>query len=186
MVLFLFPGTGKASQIDGTEWEVELIPSSGEGKRLSDTLTFEGGKITSNRLSQKGFPSSNFTLTKREGEDVVIWETMQTSEEEGLSFWRGEIRDTAMRGVFSQHPIGGDAKDFSFIGKRTKAAEVTEMPNPPPVQRPPVAQVSEPGRVKEPVPPVVKEQVPVVAQPKKTPQPQAPKEEPKKKHWWKW
>ena len=108
-----------AAGLNQTEWAVEMIPVSGsrEAKRpVKDTLFFEGGKVTSKRLVDSGYPGSNYTLTV-EDDGAVVWETMQTKEGEGVAFWRGELRGEEMRGILSKHPVKGDPMDLSFSGK---------------------------------------------------------------------
>ena len=111
------------SSLNGTEWEIQLTPSNKKEKGISDTLAFDKGKVTSKHLATEGFPTSNYTLTAHEGEKAVVWETMQTSEAEGLGFWHGEVTEQSMRGVLSLHPVKGDPRDYSFVGQRTKGSE---------------------------------------------------------------
>ena len=108
--------------LNETEWSIELIPSSaGKAKPMKDTLRFEEGKVTSEKSSSEGFPTSNFTLSIADG-GTPIWETMQTGKEGTLIFWRGEIHDDTMRGLYSKpsNKEGVPPQDFSFSGKQTK------------------------------------------------------------------
>ena len=115
----------KSSPLDGSEWQVTLTPSSESNKKekeSTDTLTFEKGKITSKQMGAKGFPSSNYTLTEKEGEGTV-WETMQTSDSGEVSFWHANVKGSSMRGILSHHPSKGDPRDYSFSGQKTKTLE---------------------------------------------------------------
>ena len=121
--------TQKSPPLDGSEWQLTLTPSSESNKKekeSSDTLTFEKGKITSKQMSAKGFPSSNYTLTEKEGEGVV-WETMQTSDSGEVSFWHAQVQGPSMRGILSHHPSKGDPKDYSFSGQKTKTLEASPV-----------------------------------------------------------
>ncbi len=109
-------------QLNGTEWTLELTAiSPGEPlKTRQDTIQFDSAKVSSKRLMKEGYPSSNYTITI--GDDgMVVWETMQTKENEGVVFWRGELHDSAMRGIVSKHPLEGNAEDFSFSGQRSNS-----------------------------------------------------------------
>jgi len=111
----------KRKEIDNTEWQIELAPLSGKGKKEADTLVFKGGQVGLSGYSKKGFAPTNFTLSVQE-DGMVVWETMQTSEKSGIAFWRGEMADgQTMRGIFSYHPDDKTTIDYSFISVAKKA-----------------------------------------------------------------
>ena len=127
-----------AALLNGTVWNVEMTPLSGEKKLVKDTLKFEGGKITSIALSKEGYAPSNFTLTVEVG-DLVIWETMQSKEGTGVVFWRGERQGETMRGILSKQPTDGKSTDYSFSGR------VNVPPPPPPPPAAPAAPAGVPA-----------------------------------------
>ena len=105
------------AKLDGTQWSVEWASLTGgpKAKPKKDTFSFSGPKVSSQHLSKRGYPDSNYTLTI--GNDgVPVWETMQTKEGEGVVFLRGELHGSSMRGVISMHPKEGSPEDFSFSG----------------------------------------------------------------------
>ena len=105
----------KMSQLNNTEWQIEMTPLSGKGKKESETVTFKNNQVMMAGYSKKGFPMTNITLTVQD-DGTVIWETMQTSEKSGICFWRGEMDKTlmTMRGVMS-HSIDEKNKiDYSL------------------------------------------------------------------------
>lgn len=119
------PTESLRSALDGTQWTIEWTPlGDGKGKPHKDTVTFTGPKVSSQRLSKAGYPDTNYTLTAQEAQPPV-WETMQTKEETGVVFWRGEIHGATMRGVISMHPKEGSPEDFAFSGKQTAGAPLT-------------------------------------------------------------
>lgn len=120
------PTESVRAALDGTQWGIEWTPLDGQGKPQKDTVTFAGPKVSSQRLSKAGYPDTNYTLTVQEGQPPV-WETMQTKEETGVVFWRGEIHGATMRGVISMHPKEGSPEDFSFSGKQTAGASLTTV-----------------------------------------------------------
>lgn len=63
--------------MEGTTWQVTITPISGGAQEI-DTITFIQQKFVSQKLSQKKFDTSNYSLRK-EGDGKTIWETMQTS-----------------------------------------------------------------------------------------------------------
>jgi REP element-mobilizing transposase RayT len=98
-------------ELDNTEWRVQFISLESNEKVFVDTLSFVKGKFISAKFSQEGFKSSNYSVTQEK--DKIIWETIQTKEDETLS-WRGEIINDKMQGVLSLRNQEG-AQDFSFI-----------------------------------------------------------------------
>ena len=118
-----------AAQLNGTQWAIELTPMYGKKPKrpLKDTVAFEQGTVTSEELSSDGYPTSNYTLTV--GDDgISVWETMQTSERNGVVFWRGEVHGETMRGILSKHPLKGDAEDYTFVGHQAGATDQTAEP----------------------------------------------------------
>lgn len=105
----------KMTLLNNTEWQIELSPLSGKGKKETDVVTFKNNQVSLANFGKKGFPATNITLTVQP-DGSLIWETMQTSEKNGICFWRGEIDKgvTAMRGVLS-HKIDEKTKqDYSI------------------------------------------------------------------------
>ena len=112
----------KMALLNNTEWQIDLTPMSGKGKNESETVTFKNNQVSLANFSKKGFPNTNITLTVQP-DGSVIWETMQTSEKNGICFWRGELDKamTDMRGVLS-HKIDDKTKmDYSFVSTAHKS-----------------------------------------------------------------
>ncbi|HOU36110.1 MAG TPA: hypothetical protein PLJ26_02050 [Candidatus Omnitrophota bacterium] len=105
----------KMTLINNTEWQIELSPLSGKGKKETDIVTFKNNQVSLTNFGKKGFPSTNITLTVQP-DGSLIWETMQTSEKNGICFWRGEIdKDiTVMRGVLSHKIDERTKQDYSI------------------------------------------------------------------------
>ncbi|MDD5730856.1 MAG: hypothetical protein PHN57_06995 [Candidatus Omnitrophica bacterium] len=104
------------SQLNNTEWQIELTPLSGKGKKESETVMFKNNQITFANYAKKGFPMTNYTLTGQD-DGSIVWETMQTSDKAGICFWRGEMDASlqSLRGILS-HQINDKTKeDFSFV-----------------------------------------------------------------------
>jgi hypothetical protein len=112
--------TEAQTELSGT-WEIELTPMSGEKPPFKEVLQFERGKVTAERLASDGYPSSSFTLTVG-GDGIPVWETMQTKAEEGVVFWRGELRGEIMTGILSKHSLDGATEDYNFVGRRRSAS----------------------------------------------------------------
>lgn len=110
-------------ELKDTTWEIELIDmddSTGKKKKIEkDTLYFEGSTVKSDKLTDEGFPSTNYTVrVKGEEGDVIVWETMQTSTDKGIAFWRGELMENGvMRGVLSWHVDEKDKRNYTFVNK---------------------------------------------------------------------
>ncbi|MFC1624039.1 hypothetical protein ACFL28_01790 [Candidatus Omnitrophota bacterium] len=124
--------------LDNTSWQIELTETATGKKKAKkteeDVLHFVNGQIGSEKMVSEGFPPTNFTVRVKH-EDVIIWETMQRSEEEGIGFWRGQIREGKMRGVLSWHldekkikdyRFASEAKDIDLFSEEAKVEEVKE------------------------------------------------------------
>ena len=118
------------NELNNTVWQIELKQTAIGKKKKSekgeaDVLRFKNNKIISDKLASSGFSSSNYTVRlKRKDKDIVIWETMQASEEKGVAFWRGEIRNGIMRGVLSWHVDEKNKKNYLFVS--TEKEDVSE------------------------------------------------------------
>ena len=113
----------KKKALNNTEWDIEVFPLTGKGKKTKDTLVFKDMKIFSKALKAKKFPPTDYSLHINQ-DGTLVWETMQTSEKGELVFWRGEITPDMrfMKGVFT-FPQGEKSEDFGFrsIAKRILA-----------------------------------------------------------------
>ncbi|MFH0732332.1 MAG: hypothetical protein V2A72_05370 [Candidatus Omnitrophota bacterium] len=158
--------TQARAQLANTVWKVTLRESlanaAPETKRNEeeDTIYFEDRKVRTDKLTKEGFLSSNYTV-RIKGNDfnVIIWETMQTSEKSGVAFLRGDINckveemattTTPMRGVLSWHIDDKVIKDYTFTSKEKSAyvpPPVVEEPVPVPAAAAPAVVVETPAVV---------------------------------------
>lgn len=129
-------------KLNNTAWQVRLMRIGEEKKEgFKDELSFVNNKFASKKFLKEGFSATNFTLNLK-GENLIIWETMQTGPNNDLANWRGEIEGEVMRGVLSLHPQKGEVKDYSFvsIGKETitkeKAQEIGQQSQGVPEEKP--------------------------------------------------
>lgn len=110
--------TPAPTQLNGTRWEIQIAPMYARNGTpiVQDQIAFEGNRISSKALSAQGFPMSNITLTPQE-DGRLVWETMQTHPNGEMVFWRGELKEGRMQGIFSRRPAGdGPPQDFLFVG----------------------------------------------------------------------
>lgn len=115
----------KKAELNWTEWTVEMKPMTGKGKPETDVITFADGKVGSkNLVALGGFAPSNFTV-RLEDDGTVIWETMQTSEKDGIAFWRGDVKDGIMRGVLSRRDKKDRPTDFNFHSEKSTSIPQT-------------------------------------------------------------
>lgn len=159
-------------ELNNMEWKIKLNPMSGtNATSYEDTLLFVKSRFSSERLESENFPASNYTVSLK-GEDVIIWETMQTSESEGLAFWRGELENNVMRGVLSMRPDEKTSMDFSFYSIQRKELE----PKPPKTEE-----------MKEESAPEQTGAEKIEEAPKKTAEEKpATPEKKERKRWWQW
>jgi hypothetical protein len=120
-------------QLNNTTWQIELKEVATDKKKrkvINDTLRFTNSRIESESLVSEGFSPTNFTVRIR-GKNTIIWETMQTSEEKGLAFWRGEIKrdivPMVMRGVLSRHLDEKKVRDYTFISEEKEGITFEEI-----------------------------------------------------------
>ena len=117
-------------ELNNTEWDITLTPmDGGRGKPENDVLSFTDDKVASKNLEQGGYGPTNFTA-RLQDDGTFTWETMQTSEKEGVAFWRGDINDGVMRGVLSIRDKKNNTTDFNFVstGSQTVAKPAPEVP----------------------------------------------------------
>jgi len=112
-----------AAALNGRRWGIELraMFENGPAGPLADGLVFESGKVRSERLGERGYAPSRFTVTVAES-GVPVWETMQTSPQDGIVLWRGELHGEQMLGSLSRYPLEGYSEDFVFEGHPAEAA----------------------------------------------------------------
>ncbi len=116
------------TDLNGSSWEVALSPTDGKGKETKDELIFQNNQIAVKGFSGRGFKSTNYTITPPTSEGgTSVWETMQTSEKDGLLFIRGEWKekDQVMRGLISHQKEGEPSQDYNFSSQ----AKVTLEPS---------------------------------------------------------
>ncbi|MCX5693112.1 MAG: hypothetical protein NTX47_05460 [Candidatus Omnitrophica bacterium] len=122
-------------ELNNTKWQINLsqITQAEKKDKFTDALLFKDGKVEMESLKSQGFSASGFTITVK-GDNIIVWETMQTSEKKGLAFWKGEIEEGRMRGVLSRHFDEKTVKDYSFYstGKEIIQEEASIAAVPPP------------------------------------------------------
>lgn len=110
----------KRRRLNNTEWQVELRPLSGSSspkdKKEADALLFKDNQVSIVGFEKKNFPPTNFTLSVQD-DGIIVWETMQTSEKNGIAFWRGEMDGDMqrMQGILSYHLDEKTIRDYSFV-----------------------------------------------------------------------
>lgn len=110
----------KKAEINGSSWDIQINSSNPKaGLTGPDQLTFQDGKFTSRTFSKKGYSATNYTLTVQEETGATTWETMQTSEKDGIAFWRGEWKDDVMSGVINRQLEEGN-EEYYFSSSAMK------------------------------------------------------------------
>ncbi len=116
----------KKKELNGTQWNVAL--TSGGKSEGEDVLTFQNAQVSSKIFGNKGYPSTNYTISFSEGSDMATWETMQTNPKGGVVFIRGEWKEGVMRGVISQQLEEGKSKDYNFTSANKASIPTTTEP----------------------------------------------------------
>lgn len=104
------------TELEGTVWEVELIPAFAGGRQelIPDKLHFHNGRFYSEFFESKGFRSSNYFLVPQ-ARGAALWQSAQASPKGESVSWRGEWRGDAMKGTVRLILEGKGAQDFSFF-----------------------------------------------------------------------
>lgn len=111
----------KRSELNNTEWQIEILGVSGKEKKEKGTLTFKNNRISVSNFGKFEFPATNYSITVQK-DGLTIWETMQVSETAGTAFWRGEIDSDMknMKGSLSHHIDENTTNDYSFASTGKK------------------------------------------------------------------
>lgn len=117
----------RRKELEGTVWDVAVTASGSKGSPAQDTFTFAEGMVSSKNLGPMGYTATNFTL-KVEEDGTAVWETMQSSETDGVAFLIGTIRGDTMSGVMSKRDKKDVATDYSFVGKASAAQAPAAQP----------------------------------------------------------
>jgi len=116
----------KKAELNGSSWSVKIESQSGKGDFLGqDTLIFQNDKFRSERAGKKDYSPTNYTLTVQE-QGPTIWETMQTSKDGEVSFWRGEWKDDVMTGIISRQLEKGNEEYYFTSAGRKQIAKTSE------------------------------------------------------------
>jgi hypothetical protein len=102
------------------EWVVYLIPTGSNPAKQpikKDILTFTDISVSSEYLAERKFGSSNYALSAND-DGLGVWETMQRNDKGDVAFWKGEVRDTAMRGALGLQPKKGQMQEFTFTTEK--------------------------------------------------------------------
>jgi len=105
--------------LEGTEWNVKLIPMGSKDKTTIDfdRIRFSNDQVASKNMAARGFQPTYYTVTTNP-DGSIVWETMQTGPSGEIVAWRGESNEGQMRGVISQQLTSGETKTFHFVGSR--------------------------------------------------------------------
>ncbi len=118
----------KQKDLNGSRWEVLVQSRDKKEKDEKDVLTFQDDQIQSERLSKRGFGSTNYTISVPGGEGAGVWESMKTGSD-GVVFMRGEWSKEAMSGsVNEQLEDGKVIKEYYFTSNLRKTIPPTSKP----------------------------------------------------------
>lgn len=122
----------KKADLNNTEWTIDVkVMGVSKAKGEKDTLSFLDGKISSANLGKAGYSTTNYSARILEDNETLTWETMQTSEKDGVAFWRGDIGpDGVMRGVLSKRDKKDKTSDFNFVSTGSKKVAPVAAPAP--------------------------------------------------------
>lgn len=120
LLLTLSAAIGMAGFLDGTRWQITLVPeqdAAGKGaKAIEDKVSFADGKFSSAFFLARGFKPAKY---KGETEiNEAEFELEQTSKAEGVINWLGEIRRDEISGRLQWQKKDGTTWWYDFHGKK--------------------------------------------------------------------
>lgn len=117
----------KRKALDGTEWDIDIVRMADtKKKKESDKLRFVNNKVYIEKFDAQGYHASNYSL-RVQPDGVVVWETMQTSEDGSTLFLRGDWRGERMTGIIVKHPKKGKNEDFAFVSTGSRKLDKTAL-----------------------------------------------------------
>ncbi|MBI4710964.1 MAG: hypothetical protein HY767_00650, partial [Candidatus Omnitrophica bacterium] len=113
-------------ELNGSSWSIKIDSQSKKGDLLGeDTLIFQNDKFRSESSGKLDYTPTNYTLTVQE-EGPTIWETMQTSKDGEVCFWRGEWKEGVMSGIISRQLKEGSEEYYFTSASRKEIPKTTE------------------------------------------------------------
>lgn len=113
--IILSPVVLGLSDIEKTEWRVEITPEGATIPHHIDRLRFEKGGFVSIIFERKGFASSPYTLSEKGG-GLIVWDAKQKSETEGALNWHGELQGNVLKGTLTWSQPDGTVVAHSLSG----------------------------------------------------------------------
>jgi len=119
-VLVLMTGSVWAASLDGTNWQVKVIPDPMTRKlgehSFGDKLSFKNGKVTASECTKYGFGASDYKTA--DAPNQTSWDSTMTSAKEGNSKWIGEVKGNEIAGDMIWTKPGGHIFKYKFRGKK--------------------------------------------------------------------
>ena len=117
-ILLLLTASASAGLLDGTVWEISVIPSrqtSSRGvKQFDDVLTFARGKAASARLQEVGA----VRYSAKGGNGFYNWETAPVLRETNTAEWTGVINGGNIDGNLKWVTRDGRVRYFTIKGRK--------------------------------------------------------------------
>ncbi len=113
-------------ELNGSSWQVSYKTNAPGAKIQKDIFTFQDSVFKSDLFLERGFTSTNYTVSMAaENSDKGIYETMLSSKE-GVVFLRGEWEKDNMSGRITEQLDGGKKiLDYAFTTSARKAIPTT-------------------------------------------------------------
>jgi hypothetical protein len=106
---------------EGSTWQVTVTPDDdarGAGERpFDDTLTFKGGKFTSEKLAAKGFAPVDFDEDSRRG-PLAAFTANTKSKANGTAKWTGTTTGADLSGDLVWTKADGSVVNFTFTSAK--------------------------------------------------------------------
>ncbi|MEO5721794.1 MAG: hypothetical protein ABIR71_10030 [Chthoniobacterales bacterium] len=115
--------TASAGLLDGTEWQVQVVPTketankeAPEARRFDDVLTFAKGKLVSQELKGKKVGAVRYSATGNP--DFYNWTTAPVLRGKNKAQWDGVIKGATLKGNLKWTTRDGRVLYFFVNGKK--------------------------------------------------------------------
>jgi hypothetical protein len=119
-VLLLLAATAGAGLLDGTAWDLDLVPTrqtAAKGaKPYEDVLTFAHGHAISNESKRAGLSAVRYSATGANG--FYNWETAPVLRERHKAQWGGVINGRNISGTLKRVTREGRELYYNFQGRK--------------------------------------------------------------------
>lgn len=112
-----------AQPFEGTKWKIKLVPNEESrkagAKEIDDTLSFKGGKVTSEAFAKQGFAAVEYQEDMR-AIGPATFKAEAKSDSAGTAKWNATITVDQMRGELVVTAKDGKVVTYTIQGEKQR------------------------------------------------------------------